>query len=186
MIILFAVPINKEKLTVKKVVCVILAVIGVYIIIGGIDGNGQILGILISICSVILWSFASVTVRRVTQKYDPFQITTYGIIGGFIFSFPVAAYELMTTGNVQFDFKVILSLIYMGLICTALAHVLWNKSLSILEASTCSLFYPVQPMVAGLLGWMFLREDININFIVGAVLIIGGVLTSIVNKRKLL
>lgn len=183
-IMLFASFILKEKLTVKKVICVILAVIGVYIVIGGINGKGQVLGIMISVSAVFLWSFATVTVRRIAQKYDPFQITTYGIIVGFAFTFPVSAYELITTPNVQFDLKVILAIIYMGIVCTAFAHVLWNKSLSILEAGACSLFYPVQPMVAVLLGWMFLGEEININFIFGTVLIIGGVLISIPNKTK--
>ncbi|NLK36177.1 MAG: DMT family transporter, partial [Gracilibacteraceae bacterium] len=75
---------------------------------------------------------------------------------------------------------------YMGLVCTGLAHVLWNKSLSMLEAGTCSLFYPIQPMVAVLLGWLFLGESINLSFVFGAVLIIGGVVFSLLDINKVL
>lgn len=183
-ITIFAAIILKEKLTVKKIICIIVVLLGVYIIIGNVDGNGQLLGIFASVFSVVLWSFVSVMVRRITRKYDSFQITVYGILIGSAFTLPVSIYELMTTPNVQFDWIVILSVVYMGLICTALAHVLWNKSLSMLEAATCSLFYPVQPMVAVLLGWLFLGESISTNFIFGAILIVGGVVFSIIDKNK--
>ncbi|MBU2699539.1 drug/metabolite transporter (DMT)-like permease [Sporomusaceae bacterium BoRhaA] len=178
-IMLFAVMILKEKLTIKKMFCIILSIVGVYIIVGDNSGIGQVWGILISIFSVISWSLVSVIVRKVTQKYDAFQITTYGIIIGAICNLPCSIYELVMTPNVQFDWTAILSLLYMGLVCTAFAHVYWNKSLAMLEAGTCSLFYPLQPMSAVLLGWLFLGESININFIFGAILIISGVIFSI-------
>jgi drug/metabolite transporter (DMT)-like permease len=184
-IMLLAAIILKEKLTLKKVICIIITIIGVYIIIGGVNGDGQTLGILVSVFSVITWSFVSVIVRKITQKYDALQITAYGIFVAIVCTLPVSIYEITTTSTVHFDYKVILSLIYMGIVCTALAHVLWNKSLSVIEASTCSLFYPVQPMVSVLLGWIFLGESIDINFIFGAILIVGGVLFSILGKRKI-
>ena len=183
-IMLFAVFILKEKLTVKKVTCGVLAIAGVYAIVGGLGGRGQIFGILVSILSVILWSLVSVVVRKFTQKYDPFQITTYGIIIAAVCTLPFSIWELMVTSDVQFDRSVVLSMLYIGIVCTALAHVLWNKSLSMIEAGTCSLFYPVQPMVAVFLGWMFLGESISWNFVFGAILIIGGVLFSIMGKNE--
>lgn len=183
-IMVFAAIILKEKLTIKKAVCISLAFLGVYIIIGGVNGTGQVLGILISIFSVISWSFVSVIVRRITKKYDALQITTYGILIAFGCTLPFSICEFITIPNIQFDWMVILSLFYMGIVCTALAHVFWNISLSMIEAGTCSLFYPVQPMVAVMLGWMFLGENISKNFVFGSILIIGGVLLSILGKME--
>lgn len=181
-IMILAAIILKEKLTVKKVVCIIMSIIGVYTIIGSVNGNVQVLGILISVFAVLTWSVMSVYVRKVTQKYDAIQITTYGIIVAAFCTLPLSAIELANT-YVQFDWSIILWLLYMGLVCTALAHVLWNKSLSILEAGTCSSFYPLQPMVAVFLGWIFLGEKMNVNFIIGAVLIIAGVLFSLIEPK---
>lgn len=183
-IMLFAAIILKEKLTPKKIICIILAIVGVHTIIGGSNETGQILGILISVFAVISWSLISVVVRRVTQKYDPIQITTYAIIVAAVCTFPFSIGEFMITPNIQFNWQVIISLIYIGVVCTALAHFLWNKSLSMIEAGACSLFYPVQPMVAVFLGWMFLGESININFVIGAILIIGGVVFSVIGKKE--
>ncbi|MBP2651619.1 MAG: DMT(drug/metabolite transporter) superfamily permease [Firmicutes bacterium] len=183
-IMIFAVFLLKEKLTVKKITCGILAIVGVYIIVGGAGGDGQLLGVLVSIFSVILWSLVAVIVRQITQKYDAFQITTYGIIIAALCTFPFSLWELAVTPDVQFDTSVVLALLYIGVICTALSHVLWNKSLSLIEAGTCSLFYPLQPMVAVFLGWLLLGESISLNFVVGAILIIGGVLFSIIDKQE--
>lgn len=179
-IMLFAVVLLKEKLTLKKVVCGITAIIGVYIIVGGGDSTGQLLGVLISIVSVIIWSWVAVVVRKVTQKYDAFQITTYGIVVAAICTLPFSVWEIMITPAIQFDGSIVVSLLYIAIVCTALAHVLWNKSLSLIEAGTCSLFYPMQPLVAVFLGWALLGESISINFVMGAVLIIGGVFVSLI------
>ncbi|MBP2637289.1 MAG: DMT(drug/metabolite transporter) superfamily permease [Firmicutes bacterium] len=184
MIMLFAVVILKERLTLKKAVCGILAIAGVYIIVGGVDGRGQIWGILISIFSVVLWSWVSVAVRKITQKYDALQITTYAIIIAAICTMPFSLWELSVSSDVQFDGSVMLAILYIGLVCTALSHVLWNKSLSMIEAGTCSLFYPLQPMVAVLLGGIFLGESISANFVFGAILIICGVMFSIIGSKE--
>lgn len=181
-IMILAAIILKEKLTVKKVVCILMSIIGVYIIIGGASENVQVLGILISVFAVLTWSLMSVYVRKIAQKYDAIQITAYGIIIAAFCTFPLSVTELALS-SVQFDWTIVLWLLYMGIVCTALAHVLWNKSLSVLEASTCSSFYPLQPMVAVLLGWIFLGEKMNFNFIIGAVLIIAGVLISLIEPK---
>lgn len=184
-IIIFAIIILKEKLTLQKVICVIAAITGTYIILGGGNSDGQIFGILLSVISVILWSLMTVIVRKITQKYNPLQITTYGIVVAAICSFPVSTYEIIVTPDVQlFNPTVIISLLYIALICTALSHLLWNKSLSMIEAGSCSLFYPLQPMISVLLGFLFLGEKITMSFAIGAVLIISGILFSVIGNKK--
>ncbi|HBF37143.1 MAG TPA: EamA family transporter [Firmicutes bacterium] len=184
-IILFAVFILKEKLTFQKVIAVIATIVGTYIILGGGSETHQWLGIVISFISVITWSLMSVLVRKITQKYDSLMITAYGMLIAMVLTLPVAGCEMFLTPHVQlFNRDVILSLLYMGLVCTALSHFLWNTSLSMIEAGTCSLFYPLQPMVSVLLGGVFLSERLNSKFVIGAVLIVGGVLVGLIGKRS--
>lgn len=184
-IMVLAAGILNERLTGKKILCIVLSLIGVYVIVGDPGGAGQWLGIMISIASVILWSLVSVIMRKVTQKYDSIQVTTYGMLIAVVGNAPFAAYELAVTPQVQFDGPVIAALLYMGIACTALAHVLWNKSLSMLEAGNCSLFYPIQPMTAALLGWLFLGEQMNERFIIGSALIMVSVMFSILSDAWL-
>ncbi|PJI10067.1 MULTISPECIES: DMT family transporter [Clostridium] len=183
-IIVFAVPLLKEKITLNKVIAVIASVVGAYIIIGGVGGGGAILGIVFSVVSVIIWSLTSIFVRKITQRYDAITVTTYAIIVAMICSFPASIIEIANTSHVTFTTSNIICLIYMGVVCTALPNLLWNKSLSMIEAGKCSLFYPVQPMVSVALGAVFLGEVINKRFIIGAVLIVMGILFSIFGNSK--
>jgi drug/metabolite transporter (DMT)-like permease len=184
-IILFASLILKEKFTVHKLVAVSAAIVGTYIIIGGARGSGQMLGIILSVISVLTWSLTTVVARHITQKYNSLSITTYGILIAAICALPLGLYEFATSNNNNLlKPSVIGSVLYIGLVCTALTNLLWNKSLSMIDAGSCSLFYPLQPMVAVLLGSLYLGERINSRFIAGAALIIGGVLFSILGGQK--
>lgn len=184
-IILFAVPILKEKITINKIISILAAMIGVYIIIGGVQGGSMLIGILACILAVSMWSLMSVVSKRATEKYNALTVTTYSIIVAICFTLPISIYELFTMPNIKLlEPAVILSALYLGVICTALAFVLWSKSLSMMEAGICSLFYPVQPMVSVLLGWIFLKEKMNMSFFVGATLIIAGVMFSILGGNK--
>jgi len=61
----------KEPLTVIKRVCLFLALLGTFIITQGASGSGEIMGILFMIISVLSFGFASIQMRRLTQKYAP-------------------------------------------------------------------------------------------------------------------
>ncbi|MDF2802049.1 MAG: EamA family transporter [Anaerocolumna sp.] len=184
-IVLFAIPILKEKVTISKIISIAAAVIGAYIIIGGIQGGSMLIGIIACIIATATWSLMSVVSKRATEKYNALTVTTYSIMVAILFTFPISIYEMATIPDINLlEPVVILSALYLGLICTALAFVLWSKSLSMMEAGICSLFYPVQPMVSILLGWLFLKEKMNSSFFIGAMLIIAGVMFSILGGKK--
>jgi len=181
-IMVFAAILLKEKITPSKIISIVMALVGVVVILGNVSGAGHLEGILLSLVSVILWSFITVLVRKLSKKYDPLAITTYGMLVAAIWTLPFAIYDIGIAKTAAFSPPIIAGLLYMGVICTALAYYLWNKSLSMIEASRCGLFYPLQPMVSALLGWLFLGEAITTRFVVGAILIVGGVMFSIFEK----
>lgn len=184
-IVLLAVLILHEKLTVKKAVCVACAVAGAAFIVGGNAAVGNAAGVLLSLLSVLVWSVVSVLVRRVTQHYDPLTLTTYGIYIAAVVTLPLCIYEIATTpGLPLLQPKILLPLLYIGTLCTAGAHTLWNYCLSKMEASTCALFYPIQPLTSVVLGILLLGEQVTPSFLAGAALIVGGVLYSSLGGKK--
>ncbi len=175
----FAVLLLHEHMTAKKIVCIASAVAGAACIVGGDAGGGHVLGIAFSFGSVLVWSVVSVFMRSFTQKYDALTVTTYGIYVAAACTLPFAVHELMTTPGLDLlHARHIVVLLYVGLLCTALPHALWNYCLSRAEASTCSLFYPIQPLTSMALGVFLLNEKMTLGFIVGAALIVFGVLYS--------
>lgn len=129
----------------------------------------------------------SVVVRHVTQKYDHLTITAYAIIVAIFCTLLASGIEIANMPGIMIlNPYLIAALLYIGFVCTALAHVLWNKSLSMIEAGDCALFYPLQPMVSALLGCLFLGEKISTSFLAGAVLILGGIFFSVLAGKKVI
>lgn len=184
-IILFAVPLLGERITATKVIAVACSVGGAYAILGGAAGHDEMLGILFSIVSVVLWSLVSILVRRLSARYDPLMLTAYGVFIAMICIIPASVWELYTTDvHIQVQGSAVVGLLYMSFLGTALAHYLWNNSLSLIEAGRCSLFYPLQPLVATILGVLFLHEPLTVNLVIGGVLIIGGILVSVLGDMR--
>ena len=166
---------------------VIMFGLGGYVlsIVGGDAGGGHILGIALSLGSVLTWSALSVFMRSFSQKYDALTVTTCGIYVAAIGTLPLMLREIITHPEIDFlHAKYILVLFYVAIFCTTIPHSLWNYCLSRAEASTCSLFYPIQPLTSMVLGVLLLNEHMTVGFIAGAVLIVFGVLYSTLGKEK--
>ena len=164
-----------EKLTVQKVAGLTLGLAGVYAIIGGVHGEDMMAGIVLSLISVLLWSYVSIIIRKISHRYPPLLITAWSMGVALVCTLPVSAVELSYTPAV-WDTGVILALLHMAVMCTCVAHLLWNESLSLTEAGTCSAFYPVQPLSATALGILLLGESVSLSFWIGSALIIAGVM----------
>lgn len=174
-----------EKVHGKDVVSIIVSLVGVYIILGTGGGNISIYGVIASVCSVLLWSTASVVIRKISSEYDPVQVALYGMAIALLLNIPAAGIEAVSVSS-TFTAKAVLSCVYLGVVGTAVAHTLWNVSLKLLDASVCSMFYPLQPLTSAVLGIFLLGEVITWNFVFGGLLICGGVLITVLagNKKK--
>ena len=172
-----------ERLTIQKIAGLLLGIVGVYFIIGGVHGSDMMTGIILSLISVLLWSYVSIIIRKIGHLYHPLIITAWSMGVALVFTIPASAVELMHTPAV-WDTGVVLSLIYMAIMCTCVAHLLWNESLSLIEAGTCSAFYPVQPLTATILGIIFLGEAVSISFWIGTALILVGVMLCLIHFSK--
>ena len=134
---------------------------------------------------MLTWSALSVFMRSFTQKYDALTVTTCGIYVAAIGTLPLMLREIITHPEMDFlHAKYILVLFYVAIFCTTIPHSLWNYCLSRAEASTCSLFYPIQPLTSMVLGVLLLNEHMTVGFIAGAALIVFGVLYSTLGKEK--
>lgn len=173
----------KEKIQLKHAVGIGVSLIGIYIILGVGGGSVHLWGVILCLGAVFFWSSASVAIRRISDKYDPIQISLYGIMVALIFTVPTALAEGMAQPPVLTPGG-LLACLYLGIMGTAVAHTSWNYSLKLLDASVCSLFYPLQPLTSAVLGVLLFGEIITWNFAVGGVLICLGVLVSVVEKKK--
>lgn len=183
--VIFARLLLKERLNLKKGISVGLATIGVLLIVG----NGQIdmanqLGGISLLVAALTWALMSVLLKRVPSNYSPIVVTTYSILVAIIILTPFVLGRLDEIDLSQLTRPTIWGgILYLGIVSTACAFILWNRGLQLLNASSGGLFFFFQPLVGTLLGWVLLGESIGGMFWVGSILILSGVLLVIREKK---
>lgn len=170
-----------EHITPAKIACVALSMAGVVVIVG-VDGTVDASGALLMLASVFLWSTASIIIRRVSGRYDPMQIALIAILCALPFTGGWSLIELQSA-PCSFTLESVLAVLYMGVLGTAVTHSLWNYSLRVMDASFCSMFYPMQPLVSSILGVLFLREAVTPGFVIGALMICCGIVAAVISAK---
>ena len=173
----------KERITPVKILCLVLALAGTFVITSGASTQGELLGVLAVLTGVISFGTASVLMRKVTAKYPPVVVTTVSMTLSLIFNIPVAAASALTQ-PVHPNAAGIIALLYLGFVGSGLGQVTWTRALSILPASTCSLFYPLQPLFSALLGALLLHETFKPAFFAGLILISLDVVLNTLETRR--
>ena len=175
--LIFAAWLLKEKMTVRKILSIILATVGV-ILIAGVDSMdmSKQLGAFCSTVAALTWALMSVMLKLIPSRYSPLQINFYAVLTAIICLTPV---NLPTVSALPWDKilqpEIIGCVVYMGAISTAIAFLLWNKGLLLMEAGASGLFFFFQPIVGTFLGWLILDEKITLSFWIGSLLIFIGV-----------
>ena len=178
-VLLFAWLLLKERITPRRLIALLLATLGVVAVIDPRSAqlNPELfLGNILLVGAAITWALYSVLVRRVTQSIDVLAFSLIAFLGGMPVSIPAGAWEWSTLGIDEITPGVIGGILFLGVISTALAMVLWNTAFAFLDASVASLTFFAQPVVGTLLGWLFLGEQITPLFLLGGVLIATGLL----------
>ena len=181
-VLLFAWMLLGEQITPHRLLALFLATLGVVAVIDPRSAqlNPELfLGNLFLIGAAITWALYSVLVRKVTQDTDVLMFSMLAFLGGLPVSMLAGAWELSTVEIGEITIGVVGGVLFIGIISTALAMVLWNTAFNYVDASLASLTFFAQPVVGTLLGWLFLNERITPLFLFGGLLIgIGLVISS--------
>lgn len=180
-VLLFAYFLLGERITPRRLAALILATLGVVAVIDPRSAQlnpDLFTGNLILIGAAITWALYSVLVRKTTQNMDVLLFSTLAFLGGLPVSVPVGAWELSTLGVGDISLGVVGGVLFIGIISTALAMILWNTAFAYVDAGLASLTFFAQPIMGALLGWLLLHERITPLFLLGGALIGAGIIIS--------
>ncbi len=188
-ILLFAVLLLRERITLQRIIAVVLATIGVLVIIdiSKADlGSQTFVGNVILAFAALTWGLYSVLVRKVSARFDTLIVTLFGFFGGLFIAVPAAALELPSRPIGVIDTGTILGVFYLGVISMAGAMWLWNRAFALVDASLASLFFFAQPLVGAFLGVLLLGQAMTSDLWIGGLMIAAGVLVSLYPPRRAL
>ena len=177
----------KEKLTVKKSLCALAAIVGMVFVSGVIEGGGMsftdLKGVLFGLGAAVLYS-AVVLMNKKVPGIDAYEKTTIQLFSASIILVPyLLIFEDFTT--IKLNALAIIMMIIVGLLHTGIAYAMYFGSMDGLQAQSIAIFSYLDPIFAVILSAVLLREPMTLFGIIGAVLIIGAAMISEVTfKRK--
>ncbi|GEA33729.1 DMT family transporter [Clostridium diolis] len=171
-----------SKPNIKKVLGIILAIIGVAVLTQiNVDGNSKsMLGNIILIGAGVVWAFYNFITRDLTNKYSAMTLTYYQMLAGFIFFLPFVIIEgktwrmpTMTSAS---------ALIYLSVGCSIVAFLLYNLGLRKLSASISVSLMNLVPVLGLIFSILILHESVSTVQILGGIIVIIGVILSSIQK----
>lgn len=176
----------KEKITLKKVVCVLVALVGMVLVSGiiemGFTGIGELKGIILGLGAAAF--YASVIVLNKKIKNVPIYDKT--IVQLASAATVLVPYSILVEDNsaVEITPIVIIMLLIVGVVHTGFSYALYFGTIEKLHTQTVALFSYIDPIVAIILSAVILSEKMSAFGIIGAVLILGSTMVSEITFKK--
>lgn len=175
--------IYKEKVTIKKLCSLFLALIGVYILIGFESGSLNKYGVIISFLSAIFYAYYIIGASNEKVKaMNNFVMTFYITL---ISSFCIGIMCLFR-GDFYFktNFSGVISLISIALISTVISLITLIKGIKIVGPSIASILNTLEPILSIILGIIILKEPVTINIVIGTILVLLSVIIITLDKNS--
>ncbi len=169
----------KEKLTINKIVGVLIAFAGlVYLLYPKEDFSISFFHSFLMIIAGISWGVYSVLGKKSTNAtYNTtdnfFKASIFTIIFGFLF-IDIFKVDLFTF------FVAITS----GMITSALGYLIWYEVLPRIEIITASILQLLVPIIAIFLSVLILNEKITFELFISTFIILFGIFIALYKKRK--
>lgn len=178
--------IQRKKLQWKSMVGVALGFVGMYLLVSQNDiiaKEGMVIGIVMIFSCLIAWCSGSLFVAAADLPSNFFVTTAYQMLtAGFILILGSLAFGETWKSPLNWETQTQISLICLILFGSIAAFTSFNyllKNVSPEKVSTSSF---VNPVIAILLGWHFLNEELSIQTGIAALLLLTGVY--FINSRK--
>jgi len=155
------------------------ALAGVVLIVGRSEGGGASwFGDLLVFGTVLCWIVYSFTTRRLVGKYPALVVTQVAMVTGSLCLLPLAAGELLWLPVRAPGPEAILAIVYLGVMCSAVAYLWWNRAIAVLGVTTTNAFVYGIPLVGVAAGVLFLGEPLTPAVALGGGLIVAGVVVT--------
>ena len=172
----------KEKLSIRKLLCVLVAILGMIPVSGVLESiptAGEVTGILLATGAALLYGINILT-NKTMQGLSPFDMTIFCMITATLTLLP---YTLLTEdwSAIVWEPQSLLLLLVVGIIHTGVAYALYYSALEIMKAQEVAIYGYIAPICAILLSALLLSEPLTVGIVIGAVMILGA---TYISERK--
>lgn len=169
-----------ERLRLLQWLGIALAFAGIALAFAGglsldqLDGR-VLLGDAMAVLAGLMWGATTVVVRASRLSEAPATLTLfYQLMVGFVGLLLMALFSGQI-GAVSFTPLALGSVLFQGLVVSFFSYLTWFWLLRQYLASNLAVFSFITPLFGVTFGVLLLDEPLSVNFVVGAVMVLGGV-----------
>ncbi len=180
LVLIFAAILLKERLFLRKIIGVIVGMVGTIILIvygnsGGADASNMMLGNFLVFVNAASYGLYLVVVKGVIQKYNPIVFIKWLYLFGLIQVLPFGIFELQEVQWQTMPFSIYMSVLYVIVFASCITYLFNLYALSKLKPTTVSVFIYLQPVIASLYALLVGSDTLNTVKILATLLIFLGV-----------
>ncbi len=184
MLILLTPLVLKEKPSVKKMLCVPVALLGMVLVSGVFTKaqNVSVKGILLGLGAAVFYT-SVIIMNRFMKDISSYDSTLVQLLSAAVVITP---YNLVTQSVSFADVGkiAVVMLLVVGFVHTGFAYYLYFSSVKHLPSESVAIYSYIDPAFAVVLSVVILQEGIDVWGIAGAVLILGAALVSEVSFKS--
>lgn len=171
----------RERPPLRRGIGILMALGGVVLIMSvGVEtfGRESLWGDLIIWVSVLAWAYYAILGKPLATKYGATRVTAYALASGTVLYLPFGLWRAVQMDYADVPTSAWISVAYVGLGTSVGSYILWYWLLKHMEASRVAVFHNVQPVIAVVAAHIFLDEPAGPTFLLGAVIVIAGVMVT--------
>jgi drug/metabolite transporter (DMT)-like permease len=169
----------KEKILIHQWCGLLMGTAGILLISvkTEIGSSSSILGDIFVLVSCLMWAFYVIHIKKAGKIIQlPNEVfTALTIAAGTIISAPLAFIEMTYLGMPVWTFSSFLNLMYVALLSTVIAYLIWNRVMETVTAASAGVWITFLPLVEVLTSVVLLNEELTWRVLVGGLFVLLGV-----------
>ena len=128
--------------------------------------------------AVALWTVYSVLLRRRPEHVPPLALHTASVGAGTLWMLPLFGWEAVRGAGLPTALSAWLAIGFVAVFSSAIAHALWVRGVASIGPNRASVFIHLMPLFGAVLAITFLGEEVAAYHVLGAALVLVGVILS--------
>jgi probable blue pigment (indigoidine) exporter len=176
MVAVLAVGLLGERVTRRRLVWGVLAVVGVAAMVLGPEGALDPVGVAAGLGGAASMALGTVLSKRWSPPVGPIAFTGWQLTAGAIVMLPLTL--AVEGGPPPLDGDAVIGYVWLALVGGLLAYALWFRGVGRMPAGIAAFLPVLSPLVAAVLGWVVLGERLSPVQLAGFVLALGAVVAA--------
>ena len=184
-IMLLSAPLFKERITLRKIIALVLTFAGCVLVTGLLGGGYTITPkvLFTGLCSGFFYALYTIFGRYALKKYDTMTVTAYTFLFGMIAAVPLGSVG-KTVSILSESPVLILFCVGIGILCTVLPYFFYTWGLERMESGKAAILVAVEPIVGAVLGMTVYHESHDAAKLAGIALILAAIVLLNLNEEK--